>query len=556
MQITVRSKSRLLATRTFLVVGLSLCAIAFASTGSASAATYSVYSCAGPNAEPLPNSSWLTSVSDPGQTLDFSFGGNCGDLSVSASPEGAYGYGDGAEYVFDAPTGTTISSYSLLRSVTVGFSLFASPIATPPPSILTAGVSETSGEVTTDLDCVKVNSQCGGSAQTLTRSKLAASKLSVGVRCADDGGCAPGSFTQLFAGLAYARVDLEDSTAPEITSVGGSLPGSSAAAGVRTLDVTATDVGGGVRAIDLSIDGAFNQSSAAGGSCGEPYTLRAPCPSGLERTLNVNTALLTNGPHTGTLTATDAAGNRSKSYAFTFDVTSGGLSGGGGGGGSGGGGSAGGTPPSNGSPAVEQPIVNSDKSVISTSKGKTVMVEGTLTTASGAPVSGAVLDVTSLDLGVYDAATKSIGTVTTAANGHFSIKVKPNGAQRISVLFKPYPGSIGTALTSTIVREELSLSVKRSKSRVKPGGALTLSGKLGGAGAAADSTPVEIDSRIDGSWRAVGVVEANSHGSYKWKYRFTRVKQPTQFIFRAVVRKNKSWPWPTEKSKTVNVLVA
>src|SRR4029077_7860492 len=105
------------------------------------------------------------------------------------------------------------------------------------------------------------------------------------------------------------------------------------------------------------------------------------------------------------------------------------------------------------------------------------------------------------DLGVYNAAARSIGTTTTTPSGHFSIKVKPNGAQRISVLFKPYPGSIGTALTSTIVREELSLSVKRSKSRVKPGGALTLSGKLGGAGAAADSTPVEIDSRIDGSWR-------------------------------------------------------
>ena len=52
------------------------------------------------------------------------------------------------------------------------------------------------------------------------------------------------------------------------------------------------------------------------------------------------------------------------------------------------------------------------------------------------------------------------------------------------------------------------------------------------------------------------MVEANSRGSYKWNYKFTRVKNATRFTFRAIVRKNKSWPWPTEKSKSVKVLVA
>lgn len=542
MEITVRSKRRHLAARTALVAALSLCAFAFALTGSAQAATYSVYSCVGPAAEPLPNSAWLTSVNDPSQTLDFAFGTNCGDLSVSASTTRDFVLGDGAEYVFDAPTGTTISAYSLNRSVAVAF-----PASTPPPSIVSAGVSETSGAVTTGFDCVAVTTPCGSLAPAFSRNGLAASRVSVGVTCADDTDCKTGSFTQLSARLIDARVDLDDSTPPVIASVAGSLPGSSAAAGAQTIDVTATDVGGGVRMINLAIDGVFKQASAAGGSCGQPYTLRAPCPSGLVRTLNFDTATLLNGTHTATLTATDAAGNLSSPYTFTFGVTSGGGSGGGG---------TGGTPPSNGSPAVEQPTVKTEKSVISSANGKAVVVEGTLTTATGAPVIGAVLDVTSLDLGVFNAASKSIGTTTTTAAGRFSFSVKPKGAQRISVLFKPFPASIGTAVTSTIVREDLRLSVKRSKSRVRPGGALTLKGVLKGAGAAADGTPVEIDARIGKSWRAVGVVETNSRGSYKWKYRFTRVKQPTRFTFRAIVRKNKSWPWPTETAKSVKVLVA
>lgn len=540
MKITIRPRSTTFAARMTFVAVLMLCALAAAGAGSAGAATYSVYSCVGPSDEPLPNSAWLTSVNTPSQSLDFSFGANCGDLSVIASPAANFAYGDGAEYVFDPPAGTTVSGYELTRGADVTY-----PGSGQGPPTLSAGVRETTGGTTEIFDCALVTADCAITPAIVSRGGLALTKLSVGVQCENvRGDCPADSFTKLSTQLLNARVDIEDPAAPVIASVGGSLPGSNAPAGNQTLDVTASDVGGGVRMIDLAIDGAFNQTAIAGGSCGQPYTLRAPCPSGLVRTLNVDTAALTTGTHTATLTATDAAGTPSGAYSFTFNVSSGGASPGGG------------TPPSNGSPAVEQPTVKTEKSVISSASGKTVVVEGTLTTAGGAPVAGAVLDVTSLDLGVYNASPKSIGTTTTTAAGRFSIRVKPKGAQRISVLFKPYPASIGTAVTSTIVREDLSLSVKRSKSHIKPGGLLTLTGVLEGAGAAADGTPIEIDAKIGKSWRAVGVVESNSRGSYKWRYRFTRVKQPTRFTFRAVARKNKSWPWPTETAKSVNVLVA
>lgn len=543
MVIRNRSHSRNFAAQSLIGAVLIACALAFVGTSSAGAATYSVYSCVGPNAEPLPNSSWLTSVTTPSQTLAFTFGTNCGDLSVLADPAVSYNYNDGAEYVFDAPTGTTISGYSVDRAASIIF-----PPRLPVPTLLSAGVRETTGGETTEFDCVERTADCAVEPSNVTKSGLALTKLSVGVRCANlELNCAAGSFTTLSSQLLNARVDVEDPTVPTLKSVGGSLPGSSAVAGTQTLDVTATDVGGGVSSVNLAIDGSFTQTSVAGGSCGEPYTLRAPCPSGLVRTLDVNTAALVNGVHTGALTAVDAAGNVSDPFSFTFVVTSGGQSNGGG---------TGGTPPSNGSPAVEQPTVKTEKSVISSKSGKNVLVEGTLTTPQGTPVSGAVLEVTSLDLGVFNASPKSIGTITTTPMGRFSVSVKPDGARRISVLFKPYPTSIGTAVTSTLVREDLSLSVKRSKSRVRPGGSITLTGVLDGAGSAADDTPIEIDALIEKSWRAVGVVEANSRGSYKWKYRFTRVTQPTRFTFRAIVRRNTSWPWPTEKSKSVKVLVA
>lgn len=507
----------------------------------AQGATYSVYACAGPSNEALANSSWLTSVDDPAQTLFFSFGANCGDLSAHASTADNFQLGDGAEYVFDPPAGTTISGYQLTRAAAVVY-----PGASTYKPLLTSGVRERTAGTTDDRDCAAVSSDCSAGPGVVDRSGLALSQLSVGVHCVDDtaNGCSAGSFTGLSSQLVQARVDVDDPNAPVIASLGGDLPGSSQAAGTRTLAVTATDVGGGVKWISLSIDGAAPIRSGAGGSCGEPYTLRQPCPSGLVRSIDVNTAMLANGQHSASVIATDAAGNTSAPASFVFTVSSGGS------------GSGGGPAPSNGSPAVQQPTVRFEKSLVSASSSKEVTIEGTLTTSDGTPISGAVLDVMSLDLGSFGAQAASIGTVTTAANGHFSVKVKPDGAHRVTVLFKPTPDSLGTAVTSVVVRQNLALSIKRSKAKIKPGRSLTLSGKLTGAGSATDDAPVEIDAKVGGKWRAVGVVSTNSKGSWKWSYRFTRVKSATNFYFRAIVRKNKTWPWPNETTSQVKVLVA
>lgn len=515
-----------------------LCALLLCLSSSASAATYSVYACSGPGGQPLPNSSWLTSVANPSQTLAFSFGGACGDLSVSASPSDSYALGDGAEYVFDPPSGTTISGYSLTRSTAVDFSM---PSGNPQVS---AGVRETTGIIDVDRDCTDVVSDCIVPTSAASGSGLALSSLGVGVHCQESsGGCPAGSLNNFATSLASARVDLEDSTLPQVVALGGSLPASTSIAGAHNINVTSTDVGGGVERIELRIDGGAPSVLVPGGSCGQPYTLRQPCPSGFFASFNVDTRQLTNGLHIGSARSIDAAGNVSDSEAFAFTVTAGGKD-------------ANSLLPSNGTPAVERPLVRAERSLIAAARGRTVAVEGRLLTEQGQPIAGAKLQVTSLDLGVFDAEPRSLGEVTTSSTGHFAARVRSRGAQRVTVTFKPTATSLGTAVASTIVRENLTLSIKRSRARVKPRGRLTLSGRLGGAGDAAGGAPIEIDVKIGGTWRAVGVVETSSSGRYRWNYRFSRVTQPTRFTFRAQLRRNKSWPWPTKTSKRVRVLVA
>lgn len=513
----------------FAAIALALC---FSS--SATAASYSVYACQGPSAQALPNSSWLTSVENSSQTLAFAFGAVCGDLSVNLSSTEDFAQGDGAAYVFDPPAGTTVAGYELLGSAAVDFATGGTQPA------FSAGIRETTGLTHEDFGCIDATADCSIPPSDVTRTGLALSRLAVGVYCTEAAGCGAVPFNDLNAGLAQARVDVEDPTKPAIVAVSGSLPGSSAPAGMQSLDVTATDVGGGVASVALKIDARTPQTISAGGSCGEPYTLRQPCPSGVTPSFLVDTAELADGEHTATLTATDAAGNTSDPTTFVFTVASGGA----------------GPKAANGNPAVTNPSIRMQQSIVTAKSGRAATLAGSLVTAQGAPVSGATLEVSALDLGEYGAQEKSLGSVTTDAAGDFSMRVSPSGARRINFNFRPAAGAGITASASAVLRENLALTIRRSKARVKPRGLLTLSGKLSGAGSAAGGAPVEIDVKIGRSWRAVGVVETSSRGSWKWRYRFTRVSKPTRFYFRATVRKTTSWPWPTELSKQAKVLVA
>ena len=519
--------------------------VLLAASASATAGTYSVYACQGPASQPLPNSSWTMLVDLGGSHGGhFLFGSTCGSLSVAANPPGAAmaNDDDGARWRFLAPAGTTIGGYSLDRQLDLSF-----PGSGTPPK-LTAAVREKDLLGTTEFGCVGVTADCSVAMSTLTRSSLSLSELSVGVGCAEASGCSNGSYTGASATLQQARVDVDDPAAPTVGALTGSLPNSFTPTGIKTVDVTASDVGGGVREITLAIDGVTAETHAAGGDCNEPFVLAEPCPGALTYSFSVDVGGFAVGVHTATATAVDAAGNVSAQGFAAFSIppaqiplplappT--------------------GSTPVNGSPAVANPVAKMSKAKVTFSHGRKVTLSGRLTTQDGTPVAGAVLNVLALDLGVFNAAPKSAGTVTTRADGSFSLKVGPRGAKRYMVLFQPSPESGAIVVTSALAQEKLALSARSSAGRVRPGGSISISGQLKGAGAAAEDAPVEIDAKVAGRWRAVGVIEADRKGNYEWDYRFVRVKVATRFVFRAQVRRDASWPWPTVSSKIVKVLVA
>jgi hypothetical protein len=519
-----------------LTAAVFACAILAAS---ASAASYSVYACAGPSGEALPNTTWFPRLSDPSHSAAFTFGSSCADLSVTAAAGTALAGAESAGFAFDAPGGTSIAGYLLRRSAGVAFSSSSSNPG------LSAGIRRTVSSGNTYAgECSAVTTACTIAESGTQSAGLDASSLQLGVECAQlSPACAAGKLSTLRAKLVEARVDLKDANTPTLSLTGGTLTDPNETSASRTLSVLAKDLGGGIRSVKLTIDGVEITSAASGGACTEPYTVTVPCPINVPVTFPVAVASYGNGVHTAVVSATDAAGNVGTLTPINFTL------------GAAGNGVVGSGSGSTGTPVVTIPSLVTSKSLIDGTASRSVSVGGFLLTTSGDPIVGATLDVSSVNLGGSDSTSTALGSVVTGVDGSFNYKLKPSGAQRITFAYRPRAGANQTASASTIVRERIALTAKGSSSVLSYGGKLTISGRLGGAGAAAGGAPVEIQVAAGKKWIAVDSVSTSKSGKYKWQHRFKRVTRPTLFRFRAVVRGSKTWPWATKASSSVKVLV-
>ncbi|MFT4050611.1 MAG: hypothetical protein QM648_12345 [Solirubrobacterales bacterium] len=495
----------------------------------ASAGTYSVYSCSGPSGESLPNSAWMQKHSAGSLLSLFSLGGSCPSLTVTAL--GPFlNAGENAGFAFDAPDGTSITGYSVKRSISISFLSVGSKPA------LSAGLRRTVGGVDSySGECEAVVSACSVATSITQATGISASSLQLGVQCSQGSGCGSLGLNVAKATLASARVDLSDNAPPTLSLSGGTLPGARAVSGTRDLDVSINDEGGGIKSYWITIDGVKRDVTNLGGSCSGIFKQRVPCPLSQDPTFSVDLAAVGAGFHTVVVYASDAAGNIGKLAPITF-------------------GYSGPVYTSNGTPSVTTPLVITRSKVIEGRGGKTVAIRGDLKTADGAPISGARLEVVAVSVG-GNAAIKPLGITKTSSRGTFKFNVKPKGARQIVFEYHPSSTSETTASASTLVRQKLSLIVHRSKARLVRGQQLVISGKLSGTAGAAAGAPVEIAVRNGRKWQRVGLVAADKSGRFVWKHRFTKVTRPTLFTFRAVVRSNATWPWKTKTSGGVKVLV-
>ncbi len=275
------------------------------------------------------NNSWTWATTDTSLPPHFAEHANCpyriGGTGGTADQEGglsttdALGLSNGgppgtsAGWTFTAQAGTTITAITYERYI--GHMIDPDNYWSP---ALRADGAIVPGE--TCLDSVQNGETCSvggppGEGEPGVVSGLSAHQLTLGVVCQapTEQECVTGATEhKVWAAMYGTKVTLADPTPPTLSSPSGALWGPGEAGGfhkgIESVDVSAEDVGGGVASIVLAADGRSVETYTA--PCN--FTFARPCvPSTGTQTLTLPTTALSDGTHTLTLVATDAAGNQS-----------------------------------------------------------------------------------------------------------------------------------------------------------------------------------------------------------------------------------------------------
>ncbi len=316
-----------------------------------------------------------------------------------------------------------------------------------------------------------------------------------------------------------------------------------------------TQLGDGTHVVSLGIEDAGGNErtvltnrtvrvNAPGGALGDPG---APCPGGTY-------------DESGTCAAAAAGG-------------------GGGGGGGGGAGAAGGVTPvtaatigaappisaaqapapvptvaddrrANGTNATAAAAVSLRTRRVSVAYGEPVVATGQLTGRGGAPIGGARIALTT----VKGRAAVPQNAVITDADGSFRAVIAPGASGTVRFAYRAFADDASDADTADLEIGVRTVAHLRAAPRaLHNGDAVRFRGSIEGAPARSRKV-IEMQVWQDGRWLTFATTRL--HGErFAYRYRFTRTRKTTRYVFRTIVRTEAGWPYETGSSNRVSVEV-
>lgn len=294
--------------RSFGVPALALAGLAVAVPASASADTYSVFSCRDATGAPNAALGWIGTQSGTGLTgSTCSSGGALSAVLPDARPPAA----SSATLSFPAPVGTKIVRITAARKTngltksTQGFD--------------TAYTLDTDNALLEKCAPAADSSCVGDLTEPVDKQGLSGAFARFRAQCTSPDSCS----SPLRVDVSAVNVGLQDLTAPAVANA--RLVDSGDGSGVLTVAYDASDVGGGVYRTLVKVDGKPTQAlNLAPAPCADnapsnadPYEFNVPvpCPLGVQgATARVDVKSLPAGPHAVEIAVEDAAANQTNVF--------------------------------------------------------------------------------------------------------------------------------------------------------------------------------------------------------------------------------------------------
>jgi hypothetical protein len=560
------SKRALLGTGFALVAaaGLTLGSELAVGVVNAQAGQYHVYSCRTPSGQSAPADGW-----NPSKTGTYTYAENTcsqpgGALLAALGDEPRTANTDSAAWAFAAPVGATIAGATLWRAgdadggaainATYQFWLAGSSEANIFDECLYALGCSGQGNVSQPLSAANrvavptgnlgtrlyMNASCGGIAEYKCREGQH-----------DPNGYAAAVY--LFA----ADLVLEQNVGPSASNVGGELASSPAVRGTSDLTFSATDPGPGVYEAVFSVDGQVVQSTVPnenGGRCrnvGETadglaaFLYVQPCPGSVSADVPFDTTRLSDGEHHLIVSVVDPAGNSAPVLDREITVAN--------------------PPPPCAPGAVAGTNVSPQatltagwkgtaKERLTSPFGRAQTVVGRLTGPGGAPIAGALIDLTATPLSA-GAGAVAIPGPRTGPDGRFSVRLTGGLSSRtLCLAFRTSAPGAGPAVTRTLiltVRAGIALRVSPRTTSV--GRRIFFRGRLLGGPIPAGGKQLVLEARSPGSaWLEFDVIRTDARGGYRATYRF-KFPGPADYQFRVLSEAEPDYPFAGGSSNVVRV---
>ncbi|HVV91182.1 MAG TPA: carboxypeptidase-like regulatory domain-containing protein [Solirubrobacterales bacterium] len=363
-------------------------------------------------------------------------------------------------------------------------------------------------------------------------------------------GCQGSCEADPFAWAHYFAATEVDPIPPVVRNLEGPALAAGPLRGHQALSATATDEGGGVSNLVVTVNGqpaaaavtpVCQTARVANASVvGTVAITPTPCPSELHADWTLNTASppFGEGANTVQVCARDFATldqpNEGCSTPVSVDVDN---------------------------SCAESPVVGgallaarftrSARAAVTLPYGKGAKLDGDLTDQSGNPIAGATICIEAQGAGT-SGTSRPLATATTDPTGHFAAEVGPGPNQKILVGYRHDSFQISQTLS---MRTHARPTLRARPRRLRNGERVVLRGKLPEP-AAADRVVV-LQAGVPGSHRWITFRKATTgpRGSFKASYHFTSTTRKITYRFRAFVPHQSGYPWAQGASRPAKVTV-
>ena len=284
---------------------------------------------------------------------------------------------------------------------------------------------------------------------------------------------------------------------------------------------------------------------------GDPFQFfyRVPCKTSANGTLHFDTRAVSDGVHELSVRVEDAAGNRATVFgAQPISVDN----------------SSAGAPNDSGlgqqSSVASSPLASQQRGTFTSAPatisalpvgrrealirvpyGRAVPISGYLRSAEGLPIANGRINI-STRIRLRGGRREQARPVSTDASGRFRYVASAGASRAVDFSYESEPHDGRPPPTTSVdlrVRAKVTLRINRR--RLRNGQRARYSGVL--AGPQAQRKYVDIRVLVGRQWRPVCSARTDARGAYKCSYRFRRTFRPTQYTFRARIRRQETLPY-------------